>query len=278
MLRPVCASATNVASNLQFVRNYAFKSDLKIKWVRPEKLPSYNPQKSGDLEPLNQIDKTLYPPEFQSSRELATADETVKKLFALQFAPRKKTIQLYYENMMSRVKRHPLDDVSEEVKIARWTGRIRAWQELMERFPRDKRLKVCVNEVIDRRKKHLKELRKIDYKKFEWLIEQLNIVYKPTPIDLHKVTRKDSLRKLTQKYCDNIRDERLNEYKLKLQAEQPAFLEEKIQTLEYIREEQRKLNAEVTVTQEEINSAKKQLEEVLKRNKEEENDADKDNQ
>lgn len=275
MLRPII-SAANAASNLSLVRNYAFKSDLKIKWVRPEKLPSYNPQKSGDLEPMAQIDKNLYPPEFQNSKELATANETVKKLFALEFAPRKKSMEVYYENVISKIKRHPLDTNSEEVKIARWTGKIRAWQELMERFPRDKRMKVLVSEIIDRRRKHLKELRKVDYKRFEWLLENLNLVYKPTPSDLHKVTRKDSLRKLTQLYCDGIRDERLTQYKLQLQAEQPAFLQEKIRTLEYIREEQQKFNVEVTVSQEEIDNTKKQLQELLQRRREAKSDDDED--
>lgn len=262
MLRPVAAS--NFVSNLTFVRNYAFKSDLKIKWVRPEKIPNFQPAKSGDLDPKDKIDEKLLQPEFQHSKELADANETVKKLFALEFAPNNKTTQLYYSNLISKVQRHPLDDASEEVKIARWTGRIRALQECLERFPRNKRMKVCCTELVDRRKKKLKELRTVDYKRFEWLLEQLNLVYKPTPLDLHKVTRKDSLRKLTQKYCDNIRDEKLKEYKLQLEAEQPAFLQEKIRTLEFIREEQQKLNAEVTVTQEEIDSAKSQLETLLK--------------
>lgn len=36
-------------------------------------------------------------------------------------------------------------------------------------------------ELIDRRKKLLKYLRQYDYKKFEWLLEKLNIVYKAHP-------------------------------------------------------------------------------------------------
>lgn len=84
----------------------------------------------------------------------------------------------------------------------------------MERFPYDKRLKVKLKQLIEKRKKHLKYLRKWDYKKFEWILEQLNIVYKPPPTESRWVTRKESLVKLTNKYCDNIRQEKLDELRL----------------------------------------------------------------
>jgi hypothetical protein len=56
----------------QVIRNYAFKSDLKIKWVRPPKIPCIKPEKSGDLVPLPPVDKKQYPLEFQNSEELKT--------------------------------------------------------------------------------------------------------------------------------------------------------------------------------------------------------------
>lgn len=116
--------------------------------------------------------------------------------------------------------------------------------------------------MIDQRKKHLKYLRRWDYKRYEWLLENLNIVYKPFPAEIHSVTRKYSLRQLTQKYCDEIRQEKLVTYKLQLESEQTAFLEEKVQALQFIRDEQMKCNVEVTVTQKEIEDVKKQLEEL----------------
>jgi hypothetical protein len=54
------------------IRNYAFKSDLKIKWVRPPKVPCIKPEKSGDLASLPPVDKKQYPLEFQNSEELKT--------------------------------------------------------------------------------------------------------------------------------------------------------------------------------------------------------------
>lgn len=248
--------------NLTSTRNYAFKSDLKIKWVRPEKIPSTQPQKSGDLEAINKIPSKEYLFDFKNSKELQDANDVVKKLFTLEFAPRSELIRSYKQAMVDRVKRHPLDNDSIEVKIASWTGTIRSLQDALEKYPRDQILKVHLKELIDKRKKRLKFLRMWDYKKFEWLIEKLNIVYKPTPLENFPVTRKESLRKLTKLYCDKVKNEKLETYKKQLQEQQPAFLQEKIRTLEYIRDEQKRLNVPVTVQQEEINNAKQLLKEL----------------
>ena len=51
----------------------------------------------------------------------------------------------------------------------------------MEQFPKDKRRKVKLKELIELRKKWLKFLRKWDYRRFEWLLEKLDLVYKPPP-------------------------------------------------------------------------------------------------
>ncbi|EFA03294.1 small ribosomal subunit protein uS15m [Tribolium castaneum] len=258
------------ALTLKSARTYAFKSDLKIKWVRPEKIPCIKPEKSGDLEAMMKIDLSQPQLPFRGSKELETADETVKKLFSLEYAPRRKLTQVYGYEMKQLVKRHEFDTGSVEVQIARWTAIIRAYQDLMEKFPRNKVMKVVLKEMIDRRKKKLKYLRRWDYKRFEWLLEALKIVYKPPPDHFHWITRKESLRKLTNNYCEDIRQRRLDEYKQLLQNEQPVFLQEKIRALEFIRNEQRECGVEVTVTDEEVEAVRKQLKELEEQRKSEE--------
>lgn len=238
------------------------KTNLKIKWVRPEKIPSTKPQKSGDLELMNKDANNQYRCDFKSSKELETANDVVKKLFTIEFAPRSELVRAYREEMVNRVRRHPLDNDSIEVKIASWTGAIRSMQDSLEINPRNPALKVQLKELIDKRKKRLKFLRMWDYKRFEWLIEKLNIVYKPSPLDDLTVTRKGSLRKLTKLHCEKVKNEKLEAYKKQLQEQQPAFLQEKIQTLEYIRDEQKRLNVDVTIKQEEIDNAKRLLKEL----------------
>lgn len=65
--------------------------------------------------------------------------------------------------------------------VARMTAEIRNMQQIMEQSPKDKRLKVKLKELIELRKKWLKFLRKWDYRRFEWLLEKLDLVYKPPP-------------------------------------------------------------------------------------------------
>jgi len=58
------------AGHRQFVREYAFKSDLKIKWVRPEKIACYKPEKSGDLAKLPPLKADELLPEYRDCKEL----------------------------------------------------------------------------------------------------------------------------------------------------------------------------------------------------------------
>ncbi|KAL5285674.1 MRPS15 family protein [Megaselia abdita] len=255
---------TATGSNLQLVRNYAFKSDLKIKWVRPEKIPCFYPEKSGDLSKLTPISGTETSLDFKDSRELNTADEDVKALFSLNYQPRFKTSDSYRDQMIRTVQRHELDLGSMEVKLAKMTATIRRFQEHMENYPRDKKIKVELKELIDKRKKFLKYLRRWDYKRFEWVLEKLNLCYKPPPPKYHWITRKESLVKLTDIHCDDLKTSKLENYKESLKNQQIEFLERKVRNLQFIRKEQIACNVPVTVSEEDISRENARIE-VLKK-------------
>lgn len=61
-----------IFANRQVVRQYAFKSDLKIKWVRPEKIPCIKPEKSGDCAKLPPVNSKELLKDFNISKELET--------------------------------------------------------------------------------------------------------------------------------------------------------------------------------------------------------------
>ena len=149
------------------------------------------------------------------------------------------------------------------------TAQIRAMQEYMQQFPRNKLEKVKLKELIDKRKRFLRLLRKWDYKRFEWLIEQLNIIFKPNPEKFHWITRKESMRKLTDIHCENLRQEKLETYKKELELKQIDFLANKIKNLELIKKEQTECRVPVTVTSDEIQNVKKQYEQLKKKREEE---------
>lgn len=135
----------------------------------------------------------------------------------------------------------------------------------MEKHPRNVKAKVHLKELIDKRKRFLRYLRRWDYKRFEWALEKLDLVYKPYPSKFHWITRKDSLRKLTDLHCENIREERLKAYRKELEDQQIAFLERKLKNLELIRSEQVDLKIPVSVSEEAIKAARQQLLEANKK-------------
>ena len=65
--------------------------------------------------------------------------------------------------------------------VAEMTSEIHRLQKHMQEHPRNLKCKVVLKEKIDRRKMYLKKLRTWDYKRFEWILEKLNLIYKPPP-------------------------------------------------------------------------------------------------
>uniref|UniRef100_A0A182K6J0 Small ribosomal subunit protein uS15m n=1 Tax=Anopheles christyi TaxID=43041 RepID=A0A182K6J0_9DIPT len=246
----------------QIVRTYALKSDLKIKWVRPEKIPCYKPEKSGDLQPLPKFAGNELMKDYRDSKELETANEHVRNLFTIQHNRRREMVENFKEDMVRKVYRHELDYGSIEAKLGLMTARIRSLQDFMEKFPRQSVVKVQLKELIDKRKRFLRYLRRWDYRRFEYMLEKLDLVYKPYPTHFHWITRKDSLRKLTNIHCEQIKETRLEEYRRQLESQQLEFLENKLKTLEFIRKEQTECQVPVTVSSEEIKTVRKRYEEL----------------
>ncbi|XP_006610375.1 28S ribosomal protein S15, mitochondrial [Apis dorsata] len=247
-------------------RGMATIDDYKIKWVRPVKIPSIDPRKSGDLGlniPIKSTDIKLY---YENSKELEDANDLVKKSFSLEFQRGKETRNLSREKTIELVKRHICDRSSPEVKIAAMTAEIQYLQKYIENHPRNKKIKIFLKELIDKRNKHLKLMRKWDYKRFEWLLERLNLTYIAQPEDLNKVTRKNALRKLTQNYCDAIIQEKLDAFKKELKEQQKIFYAEKAEKLKYILKVEKEYGLNLTVTQEDIEAALKKVEELSKEN------------
>ncbi|XP_061934763.1 small ribosomal subunit protein uS15m [Apis cerana] len=247
-------------------RGMATIDDYKIKWVRPVKISSVDPRKSGDLGlnvPIKPTDIKLY---YENSKELENANDLVKKLFTLEFQRGKETRNLSREKIIGLVKRHICDRGSPEVKIAAMTAEIQYLQNHMKNHPRNKKIKVFLKELIDKRQKHLKLMRKWDYKRFEWLLERLNLTYTVQPEIPGKVSRKDALRKLTRNYCDAIIQEKLDAFKKELKEQQKIFYAEKVKKLEYILKVEKEYGFELSVTQEDIEAALKKVEELSKEN------------
>ena len=139
---------------------------------------------------------------------------------------------------------------------------------------------------ITSRRRNIRNLREQDYKKYEWLLERLNLLYKPQPHDTPRgvlgekenVARKASIEKLTDLWCSELRRHRLKyftiflsteilivnprAYEGTLQEAQPEFLRRKAEKLQFILSEERDLGLEPTVTEQEIEECIKKADEV----------------
>lgn len=151
------------------------------------------------------------------------------------------------------------------LSVAKQTASIHRLQVVMEQYPRNKKMKVQLKELIDKRKKFLTKLRRWDYKRFEWILEKLDLVYKAYPTYYHWITRRESLTKLTNIHCDNIRDERLAAYRKQLESQQIDFLQEKLKNLEFIRNEQMECAVPVTVSAEDIKEVSIKLKDLMEK-------------
>ena len=78
------------------------------------------------------------------------------------------------------------------------------------------------------------------------------------------MSRKNALRRLTKNYCDGIIQQKLNIFRAQLKERQKVFFAEKVKNLEYILAEEKKYGLQPTVSQKQIDNARKKAEEVLK--------------
>lgn len=65
--------------------------------------------------------------------------------------------------------------------VAAFTSKIHRLQEQIKKYPHNSKMRVHLKIAIDQRRKQLKHLRTWDYRRFEWVLEKLNLIYKPQP-------------------------------------------------------------------------------------------------
>lgn len=250
----------------------SYKPLIKIKWKRPEPVPFNDPRKTGDLAPgLNTVLLDLQKPtlEFSQCESLKEADEFVKKVFSCDNRGKKNAFDILRKTVMDKVRRHSMDERSREVLIARYTVSIQSLQEHFKHHRCDKLGKVWLKELIDKRNKHLRLLRTEDYAKFEWLLEELQIQFRPGPTILNNVHRKESLRRLVDKHIDDVKVARLAELRNKFNKEKINFYKKKAETLTWIVEQEKKYGKQSSVSEEEIEELWKKYEKLSEKEVEE---------
>lgn len=251
---------------------------IMVNWKKPQMIETCNSVISGDIGGLehfglSEMDLSKPPVELQNSKELENAPEEVKKILSLEYRRNRDVIFKLKHELIKSVQQHPHDTQSLEVSIAALTVRIRNRQRvLVDLYPyKNQPFKHVLTHLISSRRKLLSHLRATDYRKFEWLLEKLNILYKPPPafFDGERVERKASIERLTDIWCQELKENRLKGYRRKLEEEQPKFLRMKAEQLRFIMNEEKELGIEPTVTEEEITACISRAEEIEKINADE---------
>jgi len=239
------------------------KYEVPVKWTRPEKTPFDHPSRTGDRAPDLVLDLSLHPTLYEQSKEFKDANELVKKFFSFEFMGIKEAGKRASDETLARIANHKYDRSSTEVQIAAMTMNIRRLRPYWPLVKKRKTVKIYYKELIDKRRKRLKLLRRWDYKRFEWLLEHLDLEYRNVPDFTDRVERKKSIRKLTAKYCEEYRAAKLKDYKEFLHSQKADFLREKIETLRWIQVEEADCGVQPTVTDDDIEKTEKMLQDHL---------------
>lgn len=251
---------------------------LVVDWSRPKHPARWTPgaDSSGDCEGLPDVD--LKRPVLAvrgNEHVLENVRPEIKKLFSLEYARNKDVLQTMMDDLKKELQDHKFDEKSLEDEIIKATVYIRYFQKKgLQTEPRNPgftrknpqgHLKNVTKILVDVRRCKLAALRSRDYKKFEYLLEKLNLVYKPRPLVWERVERKACLERMADIYCEEMKEYKLNEVKESFEAKLPDHFRQKAETLRWIQKEEEELGLPSSVKEEEIEKALKMAEEYQAR-------------
>ncbi|NWV20138.1 RT15 protein, partial [Origma solitaria] len=142
---------------------------------------------------LDDLPPTLLKKDYANLPIMNSVDDVVKRLLSLEMASQREKLKVKTQQMVEKVRRSPKDNGSFETlffTVAILTARIRTLEEHLQRHPKDKSNRRCMLMELDRRRKLLGYLRRVNYSTFENTCKQLNIQYSfPQPY-IRRITKR----------------------------------------------------------------------------------------
>ncbi|NXA90247.1 RT15 protein, partial [Melanocharis versteri] len=141
---------------------------------------------------LDDLPPTMLKKDYANLPVMNSVDDVVKRVLSLEMASQKEKMKVKTQQLVEKVRRSPSDNGSFEVQGKLKKGRvlIRTLEEHLQRHPKDKRNRRFMLMGLDRRRKMLSYLRRVNYSTFENTCKQLDIQYSPyIPYSRH-VTRR----------------------------------------------------------------------------------------
>ncbi|NXL34196.1 RT15 protein, partial [Glaucidium brasilianum] len=153
-------------------------------YTRPVRRKKDIPSHLDDLPP------TMLKKDYANVPIVNSVDDVVKRLLSLEMASQKEKMKIKTQQLVEKVRRSPNDNGSSEVQVAVLTAKIRAYEEHLQKHPKDKSNRRRMLMAMDRRKKLLTYLRRVRYDTFERTCKQLNIQYTLPPPYTRKMTKR----------------------------------------------------------------------------------------
>ncbi|NWW12498.1 RT15 protein, partial [Oreocharis arfaki] len=144
---------------------------------------------------LDDLPPTLLKKDYANLPIMNSVDDVVKRLLSLEMASQKEKMKVKTQQLVEKVRRSPNDNGSFELlspffTVAILTARIRTLEEHLQRHPKDKKNRRYMLMGLDRRRKMLGYLRRVNYSTFENTCKQLDIQYSPPQPYARRVTKR----------------------------------------------------------------------------------------
>ncbi|KAM4884727.1 small ribosomal subunit protein uS15m [Sylvia borin] len=139
---------------------------------------------------LDDLPPTMLKKEYANLPIMNSVDDVVKRVLSLEMASQKEKLRVKKQQLVEKVRRSPTDNGSFEVQVAILTARIRTLEEHLQKHPKDKSNRRLLLMGLDRRRKMLSYLRRVNYSTFEKTCQELDIQYSPPQPYTRRVTKR----------------------------------------------------------------------------------------
>ncbi|NXO44471.1 RT15 protein, partial [Locustella ochotensis] len=134
---------------------------------------------------LDDLPATTLKKDYANLPVMSRVDDVVKRVLSLEMASQKEKMKVKMQQLAEKVRRSPKDNGSFEVQ-----GKIRTLEEHLQSHPKDKSNRRLLLMDLDRRRKMLGYLRRVNYGTFEHTCKQLGIQYSPPQPYTRHVTKR----------------------------------------------------------------------------------------
>ncbi|NWH93081.1 RT15 protein, partial [Aegithalos caudatus] len=139
---------------------------------------------------LDDLPPTLLKKDYANLPIMSSVDDVVKRVLSLEMASQKEKMKVKTQQLVEKVRRSPNDNGSFEVQVAILTAKIRTLEEHLQRHPKDKSNRRLMLLAVDRRRKMLGYLRRVNFSTFENTCRQLEIQYSPPQPYSRRLTKR----------------------------------------------------------------------------------------